>query len=60
MAIEFVKPKDIEKRSFKIIKKEREERKISLPEQNRNVIMRVIHTPPILTLHPLWNFFPMP
>lgn len=58
MAIEFVKPKDIEKRSFEIIKKELEERKISLPEQNRNVIMRVIHTTADFDFASTLEFFP--
>ena len=58
MAIEFVKPKDIEKRSFEIIKKELEERKISLPEQNRNVIIRVIHTTADFDFASTLEFFP--
>lgn len=43
MKIEYVKPGDIERRSFEIIKSELDAKKISLPPENRDVIMRVIH-----------------
>lgn len=42
--IEFVKPEEIEARSFEIISQELEERKIRLADENKDVIMRVIHT----------------
>ncbi len=42
--IEFVKPEEIEARSFEIILQELEERKIRLAAENKDVIMRVIHT----------------
>ena len=42
--IEFVKPEEIEARSFEIISNELLERKIDLPTENKDVIMRVIHT----------------
>ena len=42
--IEFVKPEEIEARSFEIISNELLERKIDLPPENKDVIMRVIHT----------------
>lgn len=42
--IEFIKPKDIEKRSFEIIAKELGERGIELPKDQDMVTRRVIHT----------------
>ena len=42
--IEFVKPEEIEARSFEIISQELEARKIQLTPENKDVIMRVIHT----------------
>ena len=42
--IEFVKPEEIEARSFEIISQELEARKIQLAPENKDVIMRVIHT----------------
>lgn len=42
--IEFVKPEDIEKRSFEIIAKELAEKGISLPADQDMVTRRVIHT----------------
>ena len=42
--IEFVKPEEIEARSFEIISQELETRKICLAAENKDVIMRVIHT----------------
>ena len=42
--IEFVKPEEIEARSFEIIAGELAERKIELAAENKDVIMRVIHT----------------
>lgn len=42
--IEFVKPEEIEARSFEIIANELLERKIDLAPENKDVIMRVIHT----------------
>ncbi len=44
MDIEYVKPGDIEKRSFEIITKELDERGISLPADTAPVIKRCIHT----------------
>ncbi|MCR5785241.1 MAG: precorrin-8X methylmutase [Eubacterium sp.] len=42
--IEIVKPADIEKRSFEIIGKELEEKGIVLPEDEKHITMRAIHT----------------
>ena len=42
--IEFVKPEDIEKRSFEIIAKELGEKGITLPEEQDMITRRVIHT----------------
>lgn len=42
--LEYVLPQDIEKRSFQIISEELECRKIILPPENADVIMRCIHT----------------
>lgn len=42
--IEIVKPTDIEKRSFEIIAGELESRGITLPEEQRLITMRAIHT----------------
>lgn len=42
--IEFVLPQDIEKRSFEIISRELAERGIELPEDQKDVTMRAIHT----------------
>ncbi len=42
--LEYVLPQDIEKRSFQIISEELESRKIILPPENADVIMRCIHT----------------
>ena len=42
--IEFVKPEDIEKRSFEIIAKELAEKGITLPEEQDMITRRVIHT----------------
>lgn len=42
--IEFVKPEEIEARSFEIISQELETQKICLAAENKDVIMRVIHT----------------
>lgn len=42
--LEYVLPKDIEKRSFEIISQELAERGITLPKENELVIKRVIHT----------------
>lgn len=44
MNIEYVLPSEIEKRSFEIIDEELKNRGIVLPEQERPVTMRVIHT----------------
>ena len=42
--LEYVKPAEIETRSFQIISRELEERGIELDPQNELVIKRVIHT----------------
>ena len=42
--IEYVKPEDIEKRSFEIIAKELAEKGITLPEEQDMITRRVIHT----------------
>ena len=42
--LEYVLPQDIEKRSFQIISEELESRKIILPPENADVIIRCIHT----------------
>ncbi|MBQ9278919.1 MAG: precorrin-8X methylmutase [Lachnospiraceae bacterium] len=42
--IEFVKPKDIEKRSFEIISEELEKRGIVLPKEQELITKRAIHT----------------
>ena len=42
--IEHLLPEEIEKRSFEIISKELEERKIQLPEEEAMITKRVIHT----------------
>ena len=42
--IEYVLPADIEKRSFEIISQELAEKNIVLPEEQRLVTMRAIHT----------------
>ena len=42
--IEFVKPEEIEKRSFEIIAKELAEKGITLPEEQDMITRRVIHT----------------
>lgn len=42
--IEFVKPEDIEKRSFEIIRKELDEMGITLPEDQDMITRRAIHT----------------
>ncbi|MBR4706837.1 MAG: precorrin-8X methylmutase [Pseudobutyrivibrio sp.] len=44
MNIEFVLPKEIEKRSFEIITKELEEKGITIPEDEAPITKRVIHT----------------
>lgn len=44
MDIEYCRPQDIEKRSFEIIDRELKEQKIAIPEKERPVTMRVIHT----------------
>lgn len=44
MDIQYSLPGDIEKRSFEIIARELSERKIVLPEREKPVTMRVIHT----------------
>lgn len=44
MELEYVLPSEIEKRSFEIIEEELKSRNIILPEQEKPVIMRVIHT----------------
>lgn len=44
MQIEYVLPYEIEKRSFEIIEQELKNRKIILPEIEKPVTMRVIHT----------------
>lgn len=44
MEIEYVRPNEIEKRSFSIITQELEEMGITLPKENESVIKRVIHT----------------
>lgn len=44
MEIEYVLPSEIEKRSFEIIAAELEEKKIKIPEEEKSVTMRVIHT----------------
>lgn len=44
MELEFVRPTEIEKRSFEIIGSELKERGIVLPGDQRDVTMRVIHT----------------
>lgn len=41
---EYVLPQDIEKRSFEIISLELKERKIEIPDEYKDVVMRVIHT----------------
>ncbi len=42
--IEYVRPQDIEKRSFSIIEKELEEKRIILPKEQEMVTKRAIHT----------------
>lgn len=42
--IEYVRPEEIEKRSFAIISEELSQRNISLPMATENIIKRVIHT----------------
>lgn len=42
--IEYVRPQDIEKRSFAIITKELEEKGITIPKEQEMVTKRVIHT----------------
>lgn len=42
--IEFVRPEEIEKRSFEIISKELSEKKIALPKDKELIIKRAIHT----------------
>lgn len=42
--IEFVLPSEIEKRSFQIIEGELKDRGISIPEEQKAITMRVIHT----------------
>lgn len=42
--IEYVLPSEIEKRSFEIIAKELDDRGITLPEEERLITMRAIHT----------------
>lgn len=42
--IEFVRPEEIEKRSFEIISKELSEKKIALPKDKELIIKRTIHT----------------
>ncbi|MCQ2240058.1 precorrin-8X methylmutase [Treponema sp.] len=42
--IEFVLPSEIEKRSFQIIESELKDRGISIPEDQKPITMRVIHT----------------
>ena len=42
--IEYVRPQDIEKRSFAIISKELEEKGIVLPKEQELVTKRAIHT----------------
>ena len=42
--IEYVLPSEIEKRSFEIITEELEEKNIVLPEKERLITMRAIHT----------------
>lgn len=42
--IEYVLPEEIEKRSFEIIQAELQEKGIKIPEDERSVTMRVIHT----------------
>ncbi len=42
--LEYVKPGEIEGRSFEIISRELEERKIKLPEETAFIVKRVIHT----------------
>lgn len=42
--IEFVLPSEIEKRSFQIIEGELKDRSISIPEEQKAITMRVIHT----------------
>lgn len=44
MELEYVLPSEIEKRSFEIIEEELKSRNIILPEQEKPVTMRVIHT----------------
>lgn len=44
MELEFVRPTEIEKRSFEIIGSELKERGLVLPGDQRDVTMRVIHT----------------
>ena len=44
MELEYVLPSEIEKRSFEIIEEELKNRNIILPEQEKPVTMRVIHT----------------
>lgn len=42
--IEFIIPSEIEKRSFQIIENELKEMKIQIPEDQKNITIRVIHT----------------
>ena len=42
--IEYVRPQDIEKRSFAIITKELEEKGITIPKEQEMVTKRAIHT----------------
>ncbi len=44
MQLEFVKPEEIEKRSFEIIEKELQEMNIVLPDDQAMITKRVIHT----------------
>lgn len=44
MNIEFCRPENIERRSFEIISRELQEKNIVIPEKERPVTMRVIHT----------------
>ena len=44
MELEYVLPSEIEKRSFEIIEEELKNRNLILPEQEKPVTMRVIHT----------------
>ena len=43
--IEYVKPGEIEARSFAIIEEELKERGLVIPEKQKPVTKRVIHTP---------------